>query len=205
MTRCGRRSRNSAPNLPDDVRLEIARSDRREYDRGRETRPRGANSHKGVNSKSGRKINARPRTGGHFVAIDSEGVNLSRTEVGRGRKKATYIDQRTCLWMAGGADGFINQTLINLDGCSSKQIFEFLLSLPRQFASSDQNGKAPIFVSFGFSYDVAKLLRISLTKRRGKYKTVGRSVLMARTIIRATCAVQSCGRITPSIARQARV
>ena len=65
-------------SLPDDVRRDIARSDRRQYDRRRATRPRGANSHKGVNSKSGRKINARPRTGGHFVAIDGEGVNLSR-------------------------------------------------------------------------------------------------------------------------------
>jgi hypothetical protein len=146
-------------NLPDDVRRDITRSDRRQYDRGRETRPRGVNSHKGVNSKSGRKINGRPRTGGHFVAIDSEGVNLSRTDVGWGRKKATYIDQRTCLWMAGGAESLDNRLLVNLDGCSSKQIFEFLLSLPRQFASWDPNGKAPIFVSFGFSYDVAQIVK----------------------------------------------
>ena len=145
-------------SLPDDVRREIARSDRRQYDRRRETRPRGANSHKGVNSKSGRKINARPRTGGHFVAVDSEGVEVARTVAGRGRKKATYIDQRTCLWMAGGADDFVNQTLINLGGSSSEEIFEFLLSLPRKFASPDAKGGAPIFISFGFSYDVGQIL-----------------------------------------------
>lgn len=145
--------------LSAEIWTEIARNDRREYDGRRDTRPRGANSHKGANSKSGQKINARPRTGGHFVAIDSEGVELARTQVGRGRKKATYIDQRTCLWMAGGADGFQNQSLVNLDGCSSKQIFEFLLSLPRQFASSDPKKAAPIFIAFGFSYDVGQIVK----------------------------------------------
>ena len=145
--------------LSDEMWSEIARNDRREYDARRDTQRRGVTSHKGVNSKSGRKINARPRTGGHFVAIDSEGVELARTQVGRGCTKATYIDQRTCLWMAGGADGFVNQTLINLGGSSSEQIFEFLLSLPRKFASPDTKGGAPIFISFGFSYDVGQIVK----------------------------------------------
>lgn len=145
--------------LSDDMLREIARSDRREYDRRRERTARGKSGRKGAGSRSGRAINARPRTGGHFVAVDSEGLELARTVVGHGRKKTTYIDQRTCLWMAGGAEGFANRELVNLDGCSSKQIFDFLLSLPRQCASPDAKGKAPIFISFGFSYDVGQIVK----------------------------------------------
>ncbi len=145
--------------LPDWLRDAVARADRAEYDARRERSSRGKSGRKGVGSKSGRKINARPRTGGHFVAVDSEGMELARAVVVRGREKTTFIDQRTCLWMAGGAEGFENRALVNLDGCSSKQIFDFLLSLPRQFASPDAKGGAPIFISFGFSYDVGQILK----------------------------------------------
>jgi hypothetical protein len=61
--------------LSEDVWSEINRADRRQYDALRSARPRGVNSHKGVNSKSGRRIDNRPK-GGHFVAIDSEGVTI---------------------------------------------------------------------------------------------------------------------------------
>ncbi len=145
--------------LSDDMRAEIARCDRREYDRRRERASRGKSGRKGAGSTSGWMINARPRPGGHFVAVDSEGMELTRAVVGRGREKTTYIDQRTCLWMAGGAEGFENRALVNLDGCSSEQIFDFLLSLPRQFASPDAKGKAPIIISFGFSYDVGQIVK----------------------------------------------
>jgi hypothetical protein len=145
--------------LPNWLLRAIARADRREYDALRDRVSRGKSGQKGVGSKSGRMINARPRTGGHFVAVDSEGLELTRTQVGRGREKATYIDQRTCLWMAGGAEGFVNRVLVNLDGCSSEQIFEFLLSLPREFAAPNARGKAPIFISFGFSYDVGQIVK----------------------------------------------
>jgi hypothetical protein len=147
---------NKLPNL---LLRAIARADRREYDALRDRVSRGKSGRKGVGSKSGRMINARPRTGGHFVAVDSEGIELTRAVVGRGRQKTTYIDQRTCLWMAGGAEGFENRALVNLDGCSSKQIFDFLLSLPRQIASPDAKAGAPIFISFGFSYDIGQIVK----------------------------------------------
>lgn len=150
--------------LSDEMWREIARIDRREYDRGRETRPRGLNSHKGANSKSGRRINDRPR-GGHFVAVDSEGFTVRQYIEGKDREKIEYFDQRTFLWMAGGAEGFKNQAMaiessaLNLEGFNSEQIFEFLLSLPSKFADREPSGKQPVFISFGFNYDIGQIVK----------------------------------------------
>ncbi len=105
--------------------------------------------------RSGRRINARPRVGGQFVAVDSEGLNIGEPFV---HGEAKYQRQRTCLWMAGGAEGFANQSITDVNGLSSAAIFEFLLSLPRRFAAPDSDAPAPIFVSFGFTYDVAQLI-----------------------------------------------
>jgi hypothetical protein len=62
--------------------------------------------------------------------------------------------------MAGGVEGYPDQMLedVNGNGLSRVEIFEFLLSLPRQFASTDPRAKQPIFVGFGFSYDMAQIL-----------------------------------------------
>jgi hypothetical protein len=146
-------------SLPETILREIARADRREYDARRDERPRGKNSHKGINSKSGVAIENRPRTGGHFVAIDSEGLEISRQGQG-----PVILDQRTCLWMAGGAEGYENQSIVNTEkGLSSEEIFEFLLSLKRKFAAPSKkaggSGKSPIFLGFGFSYDVAQIVK----------------------------------------------
>jgi hypothetical protein len=144
--------------------LEIARSERRAYDRGRETRPRGANSHKGVNSKSGRRINDRLR-GGHFVAVDSEGFTVRQYIEGEDREKTEYFDQRTFLWMAGGAEGFENQIMAiessatNPQGFDSEQTFDFLLSLPSKFAAREASGKQPVFIAFGFNYDIGQIVK----------------------------------------------
>ncbi len=139
--------------------------------------------------------------------------------VGRGRKKTTYIDQRTCLWMAGGAEGFENRALVNLDGCSSKQIFDFLLSLPRQFASPDAKGKAPIFISFGFSYDVGQIVKDfpyekpwevqngrpwSVFQTPRTLTTLEMWMLCTERGTPATYVVQYYGKITPFIGRLAR-
>jgi hypothetical protein len=137
--------------LPNWLLREIARIDRREYDRGRERRPRGLNSHKGVNSKSGRRINDRPR-GGHFVAVDSEGFTVRQYIEGKDRDKTEYFDQRTFLWMAGGAEGFANQIMAiessatNPVGFNSEQIFEFLLSLPGKFAARGERKTAGLYL-----------------------------------------------------------
>ena len=74
--------------------------------------------------------------------------------------KETRVTQRTCLWMAGGVEGYPYQMLedVNGNGLSPIEIFEFLLSLPRQFASADPRAKQPTFVGFGFSYDMAQIL-----------------------------------------------
>jgi hypothetical protein len=76
-------------------------------------------------------------------------------------EKTEYFDQRTALWMAGGADGYENAYIEERTGVgfTSEQIFEFLLSLPKQFAAREASGKQPIWISFGFSYDVAQIVK----------------------------------------------
>ena len=110
---------------------------------------------------SGQRINARP-VGGHFVVVDSEGVVLGEKKVlaTKTHGKETRVTQRTCLWMAGGVEGYPDQMLedVSGDGLSPEQIFEFLLSLPQKFASPDPDGLQPVFTGFGFSYDMAQIL-----------------------------------------------
>ena len=61
---------------------------------------------------SGQRIDARP-VGGHFVVVDSEGVVLGEKKVAATKThgKETRVTQRTCLWMAGGAEGYQDQML----------------------------------------------------------------------------------------------
>ena len=130
-----------------EKRLEAQRQSRASYDEQRCGRP------------SGHRINARP-VGGHFVIVDSEGVILNEESIPatRTRGKEIRIFQRTCLWMAGGAEGYENQVLEDESGLSSARIFEWLLSQPRKFASRDPHGRQPIFAAYGASYDQAQIL-----------------------------------------------
>ena len=64
---------------------------RAEFDKARDNRPRGL------------RLDDRKRSGGHLVAIDSEGANFG-APVKRGA--AEYQPHRSILWMAGGAEGF---------------------------------------------------------------------------------------------------
>jgi hypothetical protein len=130
-----------------EKRLEAQRQSRASYDEQRCGRP------------SGHRINARP-VGGHFVIIDSEGVLLKEENVPatRTREKETRLLQRTCLWMAGGAEVYENQVLEDENGHSSARIFEWLLSQPRIFKHPDPKGPQPIFAAYGASYDQAQIL-----------------------------------------------
>jgi hypothetical protein len=93
---------------------------------------------------------------GSFVGIDSEGLNIGEPfEEG----DHTYQDQRTFLWKAGGVAGVSDQELVNINGLSSKEIFDFLLSLPKKFNKAIGGIYAPIFVGFGFVYDVAQTVK----------------------------------------------
>jgi hypothetical protein len=80
---------------------------------------------------SGQRIDARP-VGGHFVVVDSEGVVLGRKKVAATKThgKETHVAQRTCLWMAGGAEGYQDQMLedVSGNGLSLVEIFEFLVA-----------------------------------------------------------------------------
>lgn len=108
---------------------------------------------------SGRKINARPRIGGHFVAVDSEGVNVGEPiPKGKGKNRRVIQRQRTVLWMAGGAEGFEDQTLADPMTLDRERIWKWLLTLPRLFAGKNASDPAPIFVGFGFNYDVGQLV-----------------------------------------------
>jgi hypothetical protein len=130
-----------------EKRLEAQRQSRANYDKQRSGRP------------SGHRINARP-VGGHFVIVDSEGVLLKEEKIPatRTRGKETRLFQRTCLWMAGGAEGYENQVLEDESGLSSERIFEWLLSQPRKFKSPDPHGPQPVFGAYGASYDQAQIL-----------------------------------------------
>ena len=71
---------------------------KKQYDRRRDSKRRDDNP----SGPSGRRINARPRKGGPFVAVDSEGINVGEPIVkGKGKDKKTYQKQRTVL-MDGG-------------------------------------------------------------------------------------------------------
>jgi hypothetical protein len=146
--RSGLIARRGAETIAEfEKRLEAQRQSRASYDKQRCGRP------------SGHRINARP-VGGHFVIIDSEGVILQEESIPatRTRGKETRILQRTCLRMAGGAEGYEDQVLEDENGLSSARIFEGLLSLPRKFASRDPHGCQPTFAAFGASYDQAQIL-----------------------------------------------
>jgi hypothetical protein len=130
------------------ARESLSRLKRVAYDGKRDDRP------------SGQRIDARP-VGGHFVVVDSEGVVLGEKKVAATKThgKETRVTQRTCLWMAGGVEGYPDQILEDDsgNGLSPVEIFEFLLSQPRKFVANPR-AKQPIFVGFGISYDMAQIL-----------------------------------------------
>ena len=115
-------------------------------------------------NRSGKSIFKKPRSGGHFVAIDAEGLNIGET-FKRGKDK--YQNQRTCLWMAGGIQGIPNKHMVNTDdGFTSEQIMSWLLELPQHFDQAIKTytgvrsiDEQAIFVSFGFSYDVGQIVK----------------------------------------------
>jgi hypothetical protein len=67
--------------------------------------------------------------------------------------------------MAGGIKGIDNKTIVNLDGFKSEDIMSYLCDLPQHFdnAIKQYGGSAtkaqPIFISFGFGYDVGQIVK----------------------------------------------
>jgi hypothetical protein len=57
-----------------------------------------------------------------------------------------------------GQSGYENQVLEDEKGLSSARIFEWLLSLPRKFASRDPHGRQATFGAYGASYDRAQIV-----------------------------------------------
>ena len=160
--------RSLAKRLQGWARAEV----RAEYDKARAARHAEYDKARGKRV-SGRRLNDRPQ-GGMIVGVDSEGVNVGEPFIlERGKPKtvlredvrkwidagkSVYFRQRTCLWMAGGVEGFEDAILWSPDGLRSERIFEFLCSLPRKFSCSDPRARQPIFVGFGFGYDIAQIL-----------------------------------------------
>ncbi len=123
---------------------------RSQYHKRRNDRPSGA---------SALRINARPRKGGPFVAVDSEGINIGEPTIrGKGENKKIIQKQRSILWMAGGAGGFEDRFLADPNTLDRERIWEWLTSLPRFFSGPNADDAAPIFVGFGFNYDVGQLV-----------------------------------------------
>jgi hypothetical protein len=139
--------------------------------------------------RSGKRFADKARSGGNFIAIDAEGLNIGeqfRLDKDRNRiyypdieaakadkEHVRYQDQRTCLWMAGGIEGIDNKTIINVDGgFKSEEIMSYLCDLPQHFdrAIKRRGGRAtdaqPIFIAFGFGYDVGQIIKdMSYEKR----------------------------------------
>jgi hypothetical protein len=132
--------------------------------------------------RSGKRFADKSHTGGNFVAIDAEGMDLpeppfrlgkdgsriyyrNADEAKADKKNENYQDHRTVLWMAGGLDGIPNKTIVKLDGFKSEDIMDYLCDLPQHFdnAIKQYGGSAtlaqPIFISFGFSYDVGQIVK----------------------------------------------
>ena len=67
--------------------------------------------------------------------------------------------------MAGGLDRIPNKTMVKLDGFKSEEIMSYLCDLPQHFdnAIKQYSGNAtkaqPIFISFGFGYDVGQIVK----------------------------------------------
>ena len=177
-----------------EKRLEAQRQIRASYDKQRSDRP------------SGQRINARP-VGGHFVIIDSEGVLLKQENIAatRTRGKETRLFQRTCLWMAGGAEGYQDQVLEDEGGLSSARIFEWLLTLPRKFASRDPHGLQPIFAAYGASYDQAQILADLPNSKLWEFHTRNNGGGARRDCLtKKDCRASCSGAPTPSPVNRAR-
>jgi hypothetical protein len=125
----------------------LQKAARAEFDKARDKRPRGL------------RLDDRKRSGGHLVAIDSEGANFG-APVRRGA--AEYQPHRSILWMAGGAEGFKDVELRPAPGrqwLSSEEICSLLTSLPKNFMKAGSNEPAPVFISFASGYDVGQIVR----------------------------------------------
>jgi hypothetical protein len=131
--------------------------------------------------RSGTSFVKKSHTGGSFVAIDAEGMDIgAQFRLGKDgsriyypnaeaanadKENDKYQDHRTVLWMAGGAQGIDNKTMVNLDGFKSEDILSYLCDLPQHFdnAVKQYSGTAtkaqPIFISFGFGYDVGQIVK----------------------------------------------
>jgi hypothetical protein len=68
--------------------------------------------------------------------------------------------------MAGGVQDLSNKTVINLDGFKSEDIMSYLCDLPqhfdnaiKQYCGGSATKAQPIFISFGFGYDVGQIVK----------------------------------------------
>jgi hypothetical protein len=67
--------------------------------------------------------------------------------------------------MAGGLNGIENVKMVNLDGFKSEDIMSYLCDLPQHFDdaikqySGVETKAQPIFISFGFGYDVGQIVK----------------------------------------------
>jgi hypothetical protein len=138
--------------------------------------------------RDGKSVMEKSRSGGCFVAVDAEGLNVGerfwidesdkknpvrRPVTDKDKSKTQYQDQRTCLWMAGGVQGIPNKImqlsghrLTNNKGFTSDEIMEYLVALPRHFyqaiksyTGSRMLEEQPIFIAFGFGYDVGQIVK----------------------------------------------
>ena len=138
---------------------------------------------------SGRRLNNR-LTGGMIVGVDCEGMNvgdhfiLVHARDGTGTKipntvsvedkpkfieagEAVFRRQRPGMFMMGGVEdqGYRDQILESREGLKTYQICEWFLKSAREFASQDPNGKQPVFVGYGWTYDDAQTLA-DLSKKK---------------------------------------
>ena len=130
----------------------IDRVKRAAYDRRRDKRP------------AGRHVEDRSRQGGHFVAVDFEGIDFGKPFFRAGddpKQNPRYQQHRAIQLSAGGADGYEDVHRQNVNGFKSEEICEILTSLPAAFVDPRKgpDARAPIFVSYAFGYDIGQIVR----------------------------------------------
>jgi DNA polymerase type B, organellar and viral len=149
----------SAPPIEESAVQEM----RREAARARDARWRAANLE--TKREQGRRAEHKRRDDHYerpFVAIDSEGQTYSAEKVEYDNEGVPHPAHATYLWGAsadGGEPIWLKDPATKSNDkrpLGARQIIDWLLSLPEQFALRDPRGA--VFVMFTFSYDVTKIL-----------------------------------------------
>jgi hypothetical protein len=144
--------------------LERGREYERRLDRIARSAKRAAYDKSRVDRPTGRNVVDRSQQGGHFVAVDFEGIDFGKPFKRPGddpKQNARYQQHRAIQVSAGGAAGYKDVHRQNVNGFTGEEICEILTSLPAEFVDprKGSEARAAIFVSYAFGYDIGQIVR----------------------------------------------